>query len=75
MDVWPHLLRVIDVYGPHRCFWGSDITWGAQGLALEPLYSEAVTMMNEALASLDETDKGLVMGGAIHDWLRWKASD
>ena len=72
-DVVEQLLRVIDCFGPERSFWGSDITWGAERFDLGELYRESVGMMESALAGLTGGERGLVMGGAILDWLGWPA--
>ena len=72
-DVSEHVLRVVDHFGPDRCFWGSDITWGAQGHDLNQLYAEAVSMMNKTLASLVDSEKDSIMGNGIRRWLHWDA--
>lgn len=73
-DVFDHVRRVVTSFGPNRAFWGSDITWGAEGEDLARLYDEAVTMMGEALAPFGDDGAALVMGRGIVDWLGWPAS-
>lgn len=70
-DVFDHVRRVIDHFGPARSFWGSDITWGSAGADLAKLYNEAVMMMNEALSQYSVQERELVMGGGILNWLGW----
>ena len=70
-DVQPHLLRVIEAFGAGRCFWGTDLTWGADGKPLEPLYREAVSMMGVALEGLSQSERGSIMGAGILRWLGW----
>jgi predicted TIM-barrel fold metal-dependent hydrolase len=70
-DVFEHVYRVVDAFGARRCFWGTDVTWGAAGLDLHQLYTEAVSMMDDALAPLPESDRALIMGRGLMDWLRW----
>ena len=59
--------RVVDAFGPHRCFWGSDLT----RLLLKCSYREAVTMFTEELDFLSAIDKAWIMGRALSAWLRW----
>jgi predicted TIM-barrel fold metal-dependent hydrolase len=70
-DVHPHLLRVIEHFGADRCFWGTDLTWGAEGRPLERLYREAVSMMDVALAPLSDSERESIMGAGILKWLGW----
>jgi L-fuconolactonase len=70
-DVHEYLHRVVDAFGPARSFWGSDITWGANGADLDVLYREAVAMMDSALAPFDTEEQALVMGEGILAWLGW----
>jgi predicted TIM-barrel fold metal-dependent hydrolase len=59
--------RVVEAYGPHRCFWGSDLT----RLLLKCTYREAVTMFTEELDFLSDIDKEWIMGRALAEWLGW----
>jgi len=59
--------RVIDAFGPHRSFWGSDLT----RLLLKCSYRQAVTMFTEELDFLSDIDKDWVMGRALAEWLGW----
>lgn len=70
-DVHEHLHRVVEAFGPRRSFWGSDITWGANGADLDSLYREAVGMMAFALEPFTENERALVMGEGLLQWLGW----
>jgi L-fuconolactonase len=61
--------RVIEAFGPHRSFWGSDLT----RLLLKCSYREGVTMFTEELDFLSAIDKEWVMGRGILEWLGWPA--
>ena len=61
------LHRIFDAYGPHRFFWGTDIT------RMPCSYRQCVTMFTEELAWLKGRDLELVMGQGVKDWLGWKA--
>jgi predicted TIM-barrel fold metal-dependent hydrolase len=65
-DVIAQVCRVISAFGPERVFWGSDLT------RLNCSYSEAVTMMTEAIECVETRAKELVMGEAICSWLDWR---
>ncbi|HLG69706.1 MAG TPA: amidohydrolase family protein [Chloroflexota bacterium] len=59
--------RVVEAYGPHRCFWGTDLT----RLLLKCSYREAVTMVTEEMDFLSEIDKEWIMGRGLAAWLDW----
>ncbi len=61
-----HIHRVVDAFGPQRCFWGSDLS------RLPCSYREGVTLFTEELPFLSATEKELIMGRAISEWLGWK---
>jgi predicted TIM-barrel fold metal-dependent hydrolase len=60
------LRRVLDAYGPHRVFWGSDLT------RLTCSYEELIRFFNESMAGLSARDVELVMGGAAAEWYGWE---
>lgn len=60
------LRRVFDAFGPHRFFWGSDIS------NLPCTYRQAITLFTEELSWLGPQDLALVMGQALCDWLDWR---
>jgi predicted TIM-barrel fold metal-dependent hydrolase len=65
-NVHSYLKRIIDAFGPQRCFWGTDIT------RMPISYRQCVTMFTEEMPWLKGRDLELVMGAAIVDWLGWK---
>ena len=64
-DMTPHLRRLVDAFGPERCFWGSDLS------RLPCPYKDLVDHFNLDLPWLAGGDLRLVMGEAILRWLRW----
>ena len=66
-DFVPHIRRLVDVYGPRRCYWGTDIT---NGFA-KATYKQRITHFTEELAFLSEDDKDWIMGRAILARLGW----
>ncbi len=66
-DMYPHIRRVFDAYGPRRCYWGSDLT---NGLA-KATYRQRVTHFTEELDFLSGDDKDWVMGRALLTRLNW----
>jgi len=60
-----HIRRVVEAFGAHRVFWGSDVT------RLRCTYREAVTMFTHELDFLSEDDLEWVMGRAMSDWIGW----
>ena len=65
-NIHKYLQRIIETFGPDRCFWGTDIT------RMPISYRQCVTMFTEEMPWLKGRDLERVMGGAIVDWLGWK---
>lgn len=66
-DMTPHIRRVVEAFGPRRCFWGSDVT---RDINKGP-YPLRVKHFMETLEFLSEDDKRWIMGGALCDCLGW----
>jgi L-fuconolactonase len=66
-DVTEILHRVIDAYGPQRCYWGTDLT---NTFSKGP-YRQRITHFTEELSFLSESDKDWIMGRAILKRLNW----
>jgi predicted TIM-barrel fold metal-dependent hydrolase len=60
------LHRIFDAFGPHRFFWGTDLT------RMPCSYRQCVTMFTEELPWLKGTDLELVMGRGLCEWIGWK---
>jgi predicted TIM-barrel fold metal-dependent hydrolase len=60
-----YLRQVYDAFGPHRMFWGTDIT------KMPCSWRQCVTMFTEELPWLSEEDKSLTMGDALCAWWGW----
>lgn len=71
-DAYPYrnihepIRRIVDAFGPARCFWGTDIT------RMPCSYRQCVTMFTEELTWLKGRDLELVMGRALCDWIGWQ---
>jgi predicted TIM-barrel fold metal-dependent hydrolase len=59
------LHRIFDAFGPHRFFWGTDIT------RMPCSYRQCVTFFTEELPWLKGKDQELVMGRAVCEWIGW----
>ena len=59
--------RVIEAFGPERCFWGSDIT----RVPTTCSYRQAVTHFTEELKFLSAGDLALIMGKGLAACLKW----
>ena len=55
----PYLRQVFDAFGPHRMFWGTDIS------KMPCSWHQCVTMFTEELPWLKGHDLDLVMGDAL----------
>lgn len=60
--------RIIEGFGPKRCFWGSDFS----RLPESCTYRQAVTMFTEELRFLSDEDLEWVMGKAALECLGWR---
>ena len=67
LDLWPHLHRVIDAFGPERLMWGSDVT-RVKGLHT---YAESLFYLLHS-ERLSQTDKQQILGGTLRRLLRWQ---
>jgi L-fuconolactonase len=56
--------RLVDAFGPHRVFWGSDLT------RLPCTYRECASFLREP-GGLEASELDWVMGRGIRTWLRW----
>jgi predicted TIM-barrel fold metal-dependent hydrolase len=65
-DIHGHIRKLHDAYGSSRMFWGTDIT------RMPCSWRQCVTMFTEELPWLSASDKDLIMGRALCDWLGWK---
>ncbi|MBC2666705.1 amidohydrolase family protein [Novosphingobium flavum] len=75
-EVWPWrdlddtIKRLFDVYGPERCYWGTDVT--ASIARSEATYRQRVTHFTEELGFFSESDLDWIMGRAILKRLDWQ---
>jgi predicted TIM-barrel fold metal-dependent hydrolase len=65
-DLYPHLKRVFDAYGPQRCHWGTDVTNGSH----RGTWKQRLTHF-ETLDFMSESDKDWVLGRSILQKLKW----
>jgi len=60
-----YLRQIYDAFGPHRVFWGTDIT------KMPCSWRQCATMFTEELPWLQGRDLELVMGEALCAWWGW----
>jgi L-fuconolactonase len=61
----PLIRRVVDAFGPQRCFWGTDLSH------LTSSYKQCLTLFTEELHFLSDNDKEWILGRGIAEWLDW----
>jgi len=61
----PWVRRVVDAFGPERCFWGTDLSH------LPCPYKQVVTLFTEEMKSLSNSELEWIMGRGIAEWLGW----
>jgi predicted TIM-barrel fold metal-dependent hydrolase len=64
-SVHGYLRQIYDAFGPHRVFWGTDIS------KMPCPWKQCVTMFTEELPWLSDHDKQLIMGEALCAWWGW----
>jgi len=67
-NIHDHLHRIYDAFGPDRMFWGTDIT------RMPCSWKQCVTLFTEELSWLSGSDKELIMGRALCNWIGWNLS-
>jgi len=61
----PLVRRVVDAFGPRRCFWGTDLSH------LPCPYKQCVTFFTEEMKSLSAAELEWIMGRGLAEWLNW----
>jgi len=61
----PLVRRVVDAFGPQRCFWGTDLSH------LPCPYKQVVTLFTEEIKSLSAAELEWIMGRGLAEWLGW----
>ncbi len=64
-NIHDHIHRIVDAFGPERCFWGTDLS------RMPCTYRQCVTMYTEEMPWLAGNDLELVMGRALCNWVGW----
>jgi predicted TIM-barrel fold metal-dependent hydrolase len=65
------LRQVVEAFGAHRCFWGSDITRVPKTCS----YRQVVTHCTYELDFLSPSDLKWIMGRGLAQCLRWQIAD
>jgi predicted TIM-barrel fold metal-dependent hydrolase len=65
-NIHDHLHEIYDSFGPDRMFWGTDIT------RMPCSWKQCITLFTEELPWLSDSDKDLIMGRALCNWIDWE---
>jgi L-fuconolactonase len=65
-DLWPHLHRVIEAFGPERLIWASDYQ-----RVKDHTYAEALAFVRDT-AELSDSEKEWILSGSARRILRWE---
>jgi predicted TIM-barrel fold metal-dependent hydrolase len=68
-NIQPYVRRLIEAFGPRRCFWGTDLS--AQLSRCDCTYRQAVTLFTEDMPFLGKDDLDWIMGRALAECLPW----
>jgi predicted TIM-barrel fold metal-dependent hydrolase len=66
-DMDGHIERIVDAFGPRRCFWGTDLSHALEKAS----YRQCVTHFTEELRFLNDQDKTWIMGRGLSECLGW----
>jgi predicted TIM-barrel fold metal-dependent hydrolase len=66
-DMDHHLRRLVDAFGPRRCFWGTDLSHALE----KATYRQCVTHFTEEVKFLTEQDKEWIMGRGLAECRGW----
>jgi L-fuconolactonase len=61
----PLVRRVVDAFGPERCFWGTDLSH------LTCPYKQVVTLFTEEMKELSAHELEWIMGRGLAEWIGW----
>lgn len=64
-----YLHQIYDAFGPHRMFWGTDIT------KMPCSWEQCVSMFTDNMPWLNADDKRLIMGDALCAWWGWDRTE
>lgn len=65
----PLVRRVVDAFGPRRCFWGTDLSH------LPCPYKQCLTLFTEEMKSLSAAELEWIMGRGLAEWLNWPLTE
>ena len=65
-NIHDYLHEIYDAFGPDRMFWGTDIT------RMPCSWKQCITLFTEELPWLSDSDKDLIMGRALCNWIGWE---
>ena len=68
-NIHPHLKRLIETFGPRRCFWGTDLS--SMLSRSKCTYRQAVAMFTDEMDFLSGEDLEYVMGRGLAECLQW----
>jgi predicted TIM-barrel fold metal-dependent hydrolase len=66
-DMDRHIRRIVDAFGPRRCFWGTDLSHALDKAS----YRQCVAHFTEELGFLTDQDKDWIMGRGLAACLGW----
>jgi predicted TIM-barrel fold metal-dependent hydrolase len=69
-DMDDHIRRLVEAFGPERCFWGTDYTHSPEKCS----YRQRLTHFTEHLEFLSAQDKNLITGSALLKCLGWHSA-
>ena len=70
-NIQPNIHRLLDAYGPRRCFWGTDASAMLQRTSCS--YAQCVSSSPSTWISCPRPDLEWVMGRGLAECLDWPA--
>jgi hypothetical protein len=69
LNIQPSIRRLLEAYGPRRCFWGTDASAMLQRTSCS--YAQCVELFTEHIDFLPKADLEWVMGRGLAECLGW----
>ncbi|HEX4411279.1 MAG TPA: amidohydrolase family protein [Xanthobacteraceae bacterium] len=68
-NIWPYIRRLVEAFGPQRCFWGTDASALLERTSCS--YKQCVELFTKEMDFLSASDREWIMGRGIQECIGW----
>lgn len=72
-NIHPFIQRLVESFGPQRCFWGTDASAMLERTTCS--YPQSVKLFTEEMHFLSDSDREWIMGRSLTECLGWPVTD